>query len=793
MAYCKAAEEYFDGAVSMNDRGRWLQVLSEDRPDLGKCLLLAVSRGNPEAVRDVLRYNPPLNVEDEDGQRPIHLAALFGPVENVRLLVSVGCTVGGSNREGLTPLHIACHQGMLAVVEELLSSGANVNAARTKKKLTPLHVAVQACQEHLLETLFKHHADPNIRTSEEDGCVSALAMVVMSERNEVLETFLKKVPRNSDIEYTTDNNGNYPLHLAVQKGDIQTLQHLLTHTWRLKPMLKLKQLFTQSGFEFQEITCVEGNDYTRQEIVLNLKDRPGRTPLHLAIVTNMKEMVEILLDEGADTRYVTYRDMLPLEIATKAVQPLNATELLPIDHHQRVVLRKEPVDWDDAIVGLLLERSINLDVVTKQGEYPIHLLLGAGLYDFAQRIITQMPDQTDHANNSGETPLHLACRVRTTSHQSRLELISKLLEMGVSVNAMNTQQRSPFSLAVEDGDLEIVSLLLGYSPDMSHKSGAGYTPLHYAVRAQNVAVLEALLDARPDAVFHEEAGSSIMHDAVLSTQVEILECLLRRNANPNHIHQNGTSPLHAAANSLVGPRNAKTCQAKVKLLVENGADLATRDRDNLTPLQCMIRSLLCSSLMPRGQAEAMEEGQGALQVLVEAGSKLEPWTLMEAGATRRPPLQSLAFCGLLPTVYYLANVGWPLETEIPPSSAPNSTDGEGQDASHHTSWVHLPGRNKEQDNLHAFLMLRRANPFSLLQLARSATRGCVTERNTVAHGGQRRQITSLMGQLPVPEAMKKYLNFQDRDYSSATYSWENLLHLLPSAATDEATKAGLTS
>lgn len=85
-----------------------LWTLSE--PDLVVAWLLG--RGaDPEAL-------------DEDGQAPLHFAAVYSRVESAKLLVAAGADVNRKNKaSGLTPLMLAASCGHLAFCEALLSLG----------------------------------------------------------------------------------------------------------------------------------------------------------------------------------------------------------------------------------------------------------------------------------------------------------------------------------------------------------------------------------------------------------------------------------------------------------------------------------------------------------------------------------------------------------------------------------------------------------------------------------------------------------------------------------------------
>ncbi|KAM0859090.1 hypothetical protein ACQ4PT_047427 [Festuca glaucescens] len=78
----------------------------------------AVSGGNLPAARFLLDHGADLHQENEEGITVIHLAAMKGKSEIVKLLLSRGADVDAKSEEG-TPLHLAAVKGHESTVEAL--------------------------------------------------------------------------------------------------------------------------------------------------------------------------------------------------------------------------------------------------------------------------------------------------------------------------------------------------------------------------------------------------------------------------------------------------------------------------------------------------------------------------------------------------------------------------------------------------------------------------------------------------------------------------------------------------
>jgi hypothetical protein len=100
-----------------------------------------------------------------DGWAPLHLAAAFGGIETVRLLLEHGAHVHqwSHNPQRNQALHAAVALGDSAdTVRLLLDAGADVNASQAGG-FTPLHQAAAAGKQNLLTLLLENGARSNER------------------------------------------------------------------------------------------------------------------------------------------------------------------------------------------------------------------------------------------------------------------------------------------------------------------------------------------------------------------------------------------------------------------------------------------------------------------------------------------------------------------------------------------------------------------------------------------------------------------------------------------------------
>ena len=80
-----------------------------------------------EAAADV-------NLQDRDGNTPLHAAVMYNRRDIVEFLLALGCDVNTAGEQGFTPLHIATKFNYPELVELLLRAGARTDMITRDEK-----------------------------------------------------------------------------------------------------------------------------------------------------------------------------------------------------------------------------------------------------------------------------------------------------------------------------------------------------------------------------------------------------------------------------------------------------------------------------------------------------------------------------------------------------------------------------------------------------------------------------------------------------------------------------------
>ena len=123
----------------------------------------AASRGIIDVVQLFLQHGASKRFISVASAEPtaLHLAALLGSDQVVRMILDQTIDVNPRDHKGATPLHHAVWCGYDRIVNELLEHGADTNA-KNKTGTTPLHVAVVMGYDLVVKDLLDYGADIHV-------------------------------------------------------------------------------------------------------------------------------------------------------------------------------------------------------------------------------------------------------------------------------------------------------------------------------------------------------------------------------------------------------------------------------------------------------------------------------------------------------------------------------------------------------------------------------------------------------------------------------------------------------
>jgi ankyrin repeat protein len=223
--------------------------------DVGIPLIGAIRRDHKEIVEVLIANKADTNAREDDGRTALHYAAMKGREEIVKLLINGNADINAKTAKRATPLHYAAGSGHKEVVELLIAEGADVNAKEKRAgSPTPLDAAKFVGQSY----------SPQLKAA----------------LKETADLLRKHGGKTSNWLKAAES-----IHIAAKAGHIEAVKKHLA----------------------------EGADANGRDGVFE-----GDTPLLHAVMNSRKEIVELLITEGANvnTKYDdggTLLDFIPKE------------------------------------------------------------------------------------------------------------------------------------------------------------------------------------------------------------------------------------------------------------------------------------------------------------------------------------------------------------------------------------------------------------------------------------------------------------------------------------------------
>lgn len=311
----------------------------------------ATIRGDDAAVTKLLARNPRLvhSRERSKGLTPLHVAAAYGRLRIVQMLLKHGADANAKDNMGSTPLFYAVGRNQTAVAQYLLTHGAKADVAveqrvdgvSTGKTITPLLLAVRQANPQMVHLLLQHGASVRgasgsaaLYSAVSAGNVGIVKVLLqagadpVSRDNPQSATPLHVAAGNGHLPVmevlkgyyksvdTRDNSGRTPLHFAALGGKAQAVRWLLQHGADVNAVDQAggTALMYGSGMGHTDVVKV----LLQQGADVRARDRIGDTALHYACRARKDTgypVVQILLQHGADRDARNKGGMSPLQVA----------------------------------------------------------------------------------------------------------------------------------------------------------------------------------------------------------------------------------------------------------------------------------------------------------------------------------------------------------------------------------------------------------------------------------------------------------------------------------------------
>ncbi|CAB0030422.1 unnamed protein product [Trichogramma brassicae] len=400
-----------------------------------------------------------VDARDRRGDTPLHLALHYGNSNTAELLLRHGADPRVANAQELTPLHIICKNNCVGrdLVNTLIELGKDnfqpvlINAQDNNGN-SPLHLALLYNRTSLIEPLLRNGADPNLANNK--GC-TALHIVCKRCNDvdlvEMLFEISKQVNQLVQVNIQ-DNYGNSPLHFALRYNRTNLIESLMKNG--ADP-----NLANAKGSTALHIVCKYYRSHVLAEMLfkncndryqpvrVNAQDNYGNTPLHSALLYNHKNLIKVLLENGADPDIANEEKSTALHIICQKKYSNDSMNLF-----FKII--------DD------IQHTVHVNARDTLGNTPLHLALERENKNVAELLLRRGAD-SNMANKVGERPLHICLKKDDDDLALMFFKINDDIQRTVQVNARDKWGCTSLELAVKNLLPDAIDALVDHGANLS--------------------------------------------------------------------------------------------------------------------------------------------------------------------------------------------------------------------------------------------------------------------------------------------------------------------------------------
>ena len=456
------------------------------------------------------------------------------------------------DKDGNQPLHLACKQWHTATVRLLLSHGADVTALNNQQR-KPLHLA----NESVLKSYEVHNGNHALHIAVEKGHIQTVQLLVDC---------------GADVN-ALNEYGQTSLHIAAggEKDCSELCSILLEHNAKIDAVDKDENqalhLACEAGLT-STVQCLL--DYNADVFSTN---KFRQTALHKAVRSkrDCSEVCEMLIAKGSLVNVTDSNGHTSLQLACQKGNLKTFDVLVKSDAdcnvlnvfgetllHLACKSRFECVE----LCGKLISHGVNPHVADREGNLPLHVALknrlGKTFCYLFQKSREAVLDDLQNVNIEKEdlmaifSSAHKAKDVNTCRHilefSAKLDPSSRLCLR--EANCHTTTGYSLIQRAVEEKDITFCQHLIdhgasvnAYVPHSFHGRTLKEPPLHLAVKMGHFDLCRLLIEHGATIDPEKKGRKGALHVAVVNEQNDMVRLLLSHGADMSKVLIGGKSAL----------------------------------------------------------------------------------------------------------------------------------------------------------------------------------------------------------------------------------------------------------
>jgi ankyrin repeat protein len=328
---------------------------------------------------------------------------------------------------------------------------------------------------------------------------------------------------------------------------------------------------------------------SQNSIDLNDENLFSDLPLFVAVDKGYGEMVDLLVDKGADINIQvlnSYSNVLEFAI-------LNSPKMVDKIIEKGYNINTKNYSGCNAlifalkfnnninVVKSLIDHGIDKNYTDDYNTNYLHFAAGSGSKEVYDYLLTVLPGEEQEKTIDNETMIHFAAT------SGNLGFFKYMLTRGFSINEKDKYGRSVIHFSKSEDILEYI--LDEFSFDVNEKDDQGMTPLFSVFKIndkeERIKSLSLLIEKGADVNTQTKAGTSPIHEAASIGDYDCVKLLIDNGIDVNVRDSLNSTALHV----LAGSKNIEEHPKVVKLLLDSGADKTIRYNNSMTPLDIAQR------------------------------------------------------------------------------------------------------------------------------------------------------------------------------------------------------------
>ena len=507
-----------------------------------------------------------LNSVDYYGFTILHYSCMSNNVELLKyLLIQYQLTLDVKDQFGRTPLHIASWYASSSVVEYIVSIQGNEALLVTDNNgFSCLHFASDASINIkagiLYSKVFVLH-DAQVNAVINDAIIKhSIDFMKRNERVRMFSSLLKKASTcpNFNINATT-TNGDSLLHLASHTGSTLLVKAL--EEYNINPSLNHNGASPVHWAAWSGSSSVLGYIISQYNLNTNDPDYTGRTPLVYSCQSGGINSVQYLINNhDSDPNITDNNGMTPLHHScrnghidiTRYLIEVQHCDINKTDNERRTIVHHAAWSGNfDLVQYLITEQGLSPTTVDKNGLTALHYASQAFNLPLVNKLITTYQLDPHQADSNGRLPIHYATQ---SGDILLLELYVKAYECTLSLTDDNGWNIVHYSSS--KGHTYLIKHVVTQYPKFITLLKSVYTKsdgrlaLHLACGSGNIQLVTFLIDDMKCDVTATDTnfGSTCVTYACFSGNLDLIKLLVQQYMlEPIDINKSGYSSLYAAA------------------------------------------------------------------------------------------------------------------------------------------------------------------------------------------------------------------------------------------------------